>query len=206
MRGTFVEGFSQIVVYDSAGLFSAARVWWMFRLYGHQNVQVLDGGLPAWKDAGYPTTPAPREITKGRFKTTFKSSMIATEADVKTNCETGAEVILDARSAGRFRGVEPEPRPELPSGHMPGAVSLPFTELLQDGKLKHAAELRQILGQVLNPAPDGQDRKVITSCGSGVTAAIITLAMADSGFGLHRLYDGSWTEWASNPDNPIVRE
>ena len=197
-----VSNDSQVVVYDGKGLFSAARVWWMFRVFGHESTRLLSGGLPAWLAGGFLTGNREPEITPGTFDVDFDSGKVSSMQGILNNLETGESVIIDARSAGRFTGTDPEPRPELKSGHMPGAVSLPFTELLEDGKLKSVADLKRIFedrGIV-------DDQKLVTSCGSGVSAAVINLALVICGYGMHRLYDGSWTEWASHADNPIVSE
>ncbi len=196
-----ITNLSQVVVYDGRGLFSAARVWWMFRIFGHEGVRLLSGGLPAWIAGDFPVSNRDPEIIPGQFTVDFDSTKVASMQDILENLETGESVILDARSAGRFTGMAPEPRPELKSGHMPGALSLPFTELLEDGRLKPVEDLKQIFEN--RGIYDGQ--KMITSCGSGVSAAVINLALVLCGYGMHRLYDGSWTEWASPvKDNPIV--
>ena len=183
----------RIVVYDGQGLFSAPRVWWMFRIYGAHHVTVLDGGLPAWKAGNHPLesgTPRPASCI---FEARFDRTAVAAMADVAAALESGAAQVADARAAARFAGSAPEPRPGLPSGHMPGARSLPFTELVADGRLVDAAAIRAALAAAgIDPA-----RPLITSCGSGVSAAIINLALAAAGLPAARLYDGSWTEWAS---------
>ena len=203
---------SRVIVYDGAGLFSAARVWWMFRLFGHEQVQVLDGGLPGWVAAGY-------ELAKGagdermndsdsysnsssRFNARINPAMVANMEDLLKNCTTNQARVLDARSKERFQGRAPEPRPGLPSGHMPGATSLPFVELLSQGRLRPVNELQSIFRQL----GVSHETQVITSCGSGVTAAIITLAMTLCGLPINRLYDGSWSEWAGHEANPVVTD
>lgn len=195
-----VSNDTQVVAYDGKGLFSAARVWWMFRIFGHKWVSVLNGGLPGWMEAGFPATGHMPEFSPGTFHADFDSGNVATVLDVRDNIETGNAAILDARSFARFSGTAPEPRPELPSGHMPGAISLPFTELLEHGGLKSPEHLRKIF----DAHGIREDMPIITSCGSGVTAAVINLALFLCGFGMQRLYDGSWTEWASGKDNPVV--
>ncbi len=197
-----VSNDSQVVVYDGKGLFSAARVWWMFRVFGHKSIVLLSGGLPAWLAGGFPTSDQEPDIAPDTFDVHFDSSKVVSMQDILNNLETRESVILDARSTGRFTGSDPEPRPELNSGHMPGALSLPFTELIENGKLKPAESLKQVFES--RGIVDGQ--KLITSCGSGVSAAVINLALVICGYGMHRLYDGSWTEWASHADNPIVSE
>lgn len=200
VRKLGVSKSSKIVVYDGAGLFSAARVWWLFRLFGHTDVAVLDGGLPAWIKHEFEVTDNSPEVSPGNFTANTEPSLVTSVEDMRDNCHNRRYTVLDARPATRYRGEAPEPRPELPSGHMPGSTSLPFTELLDDGSLKPCAELKKILDHAaINP-----DKPVITSCGSGVTAAVITLALDTCGLGMHKLYDGSWTEWASDCSNPIV--
>ncbi|MBT5032493.1 MAG: 3-mercaptopyruvate sulfurtransferase [Proteobacteria bacterium] len=198
-----VSNNSLVVVYDGAGLFSAARVWWMFHAFGHTNVRVLNGGFPKWVAEQRPIEKMEKKVSirpNRSFSATPVKDLLASMETVLANCESQQAIVLDARSAARFEGSEPEPRPELPSGHMPGALSLPFSQLLSDGSLKPANELRDIF-QALGV---NGSKPVITSCGSGVTAAAITLALAEAGYGMHRLYDGAWTEWASADNTPIV--
>ena len=194
-----ISNSSKIAIYDAQGLFSAARVWWLFRLFGHQQVAVVDGGLPAWVTAGFEITDLTTTIKSGTYQSTFDPIKVVDLTGMQQRVRDQSAIVLDARSAGRFNGSAPEPRPELKSGHMPGAYSLPATDLLVDGKLKPITELQSIFQRfsITKESP------VVTSCGSGVTAAIITLAMAHSGLGMHQLYDGSWTEWASVGNNPI---
>ena len=196
-----ISNTSQIVVYDGTGLFSAARVWWMFHLFGHKQISILNGGLPAWIERGYRTTAGNTPVMKGHFTANLDTSMVAYMEDIQGNCDTHEFMILDARSEARFNGQAPEPRPELPSGHMPGAISLPFTELLDGNRMKSADRLHEIF----NRLGVSKSSPVVTSCGSGITAAIITLALKNSGYGMQRLFDGSWTEWALDPDNPIEK-
>jgi len=183
----------RIVVYDGQGLFSAPRVWWMFRTYGAREVAVLDGGLPAWKAEHRPLESGTPQPTPCVFEPSFDRTAVAAMADVAAALATGSAQVADARAAARFAGSAPEPRPGLPSGHMPGARNLPFGELLADGRLVNAVAIRAALAAAgIDPA-----RPLITSCGSGVSAAIINLALAAAGLPAARLYDGSWTEWAS---------
>lgn len=195
-----ISNDSDIIVYDTAGLFSAARVWWMFKSFGHRRVRVLDGGMPAWVFAGgelSSTAAAPRAV---KYTANLDGSMLASKALLIENSVTAAYLVLDARSRDRFYGRAPEPRPGLSAGHMPNSVSLPFDQLLDDGKLKS----REQLLTILHNNGVSQDSQIITTCGSGVTAAIITLALAETGFGLHQLYDGAWSEWASATDTVIL--
>ncbi len=197
-----VSESSCIVVYDSLGLFSAARLWWMLRYFGADRVFVLDGGLPAWIDAGYPlqsnaVTPAPAQFTSSR-----SDFDIAAAADVLEASQTGDSLILDARSLARFKGEEKEARPGLRSGHVPGSKSMPFTELLDNGFLKPNNQLQEILQR----RGISENSSVITTCGSGVTAAVISLALACIGVSDVALYDGSWTEWGALEGMPVSTE
>jgi len=189
-----------VIVYDTVGLFSAARAWWMFRAMGHENVAVLDGGLPAWKAAGGDITSGPAVSAAATFHAELEASALVTLERMRDVVEGRRHVILDARPGGRFDGTEPEPRPGLPSGHMPGAVSLPFPAVLTaDGTLKPSQELTDMFRELEVASGDG----IVTSCGSGVTAAILSLALEHAGITGTALYDGSWTQWASTPGVPI---
>jgi thiosulfate/3-mercaptopyruvate sulfurtransferase len=190
----------QIVVYDSLGLFSAARVWWMFRYFGARQVFVLDGGLPAWQRAGYALKTGNSHVEAMDFKVGDSSCVIADASDVLRACRNGDRQILDARSEARFFGREPEPRQGLRSGHVPGSRCLPFVDLIDNGYLKSNDQLRELL------AARGitDDSRVITTCGSGVTAAIISLALECIGVTDVALYDGSWSEWGALDDLPVV--
>ncbi|HTJ89830.1 MAG TPA: 3-mercaptopyruvate sulfurtransferase [Acidocella sp.] len=195
-----VSNTDHVIVYDQRGLFSAARLWWMFRVFGHDNVAVLDGGLPGWVEAGGAVaTGAPAPAAPGQFRASFRPGLVRSLEQMKANLQSHTELVLDARAAGRFDGSVPEPRPGMRSGHIPGAKSLPFTELLQDGKMLPPAILRaKFAGLGVTP-----DSHVVTSCGSGVTAAVLTLGLAVAGLPQGALYDGSWSEWGGRDDTPI---
>jgi len=202
MRKMGVGDGSTVVVYDSAGVFSAARVWWTFRLMGHEDVFVLDGGLPAWIAAGFEVEdgqPAPRQ--ERHFTPRLRSDLVRSMPDMRRLTDAGTASILDARPPGRFAGVDPEPRAGLRGGHMPGARNVPVSAVVSaDGKLKSAEELRATFA-----AAGVEARKpVATTCGSGVTAAILTLALARIGRWDVGLYDGSWAEWGAASDAPVV--
>lgn len=188
-----------IVVYDGMGLFSAARVWWMLRVFGARDVRVLDGGLPAWQAAGLPTQSGPAHPKPAQFDAIDPGSAVVDLAEMRRIVDTGTVRIADARSAERFSGSAPEPRAGVRSGHMPGASSLPFGELQADGRLKDEAALRA----AFSDAGIDPDAPVVTTCGSGVTAAVINLALESLGNRGAKLYDGSWTEWGSHGDTPV---
>lgn len=191
-----------IVVYDGMGLFSAPRVRWTFRAFGARDVRILDGGLPKWAAEGRPIeTGAGRARAAAMFNATFDASAVASMADVKAALASGSAQVVDARPSGRFAGVDPEPRPNLPSGHMPGSLNLPFATMIENGQLKDAAGLTAAIAA----AGVDLDQPVITSCGSGVSAAILSTAMELVGKPPKALYDGSWAEWGSQPDADIAR-
>ena len=196
--GLGVANTDRVVFYDQKGMFSAARGWWLMRLFGHDDVAVLDGGLPKWLsenrsiETGLPDEPPP-----AHFIPSFRAGMLQGLGDMREAIEAGTAAVLDARPAGRFHGTAPEPRPGLPGGHMPGAASLPASALLNADQTFAAPEtLRQRFAEA---GADGS-RPIVTTCGTGVTAAILTLGLTLAGLPEGRLYDGSWTEWASHPD------
>jgi len=192
----------RIVVYDGAGLFSAARVWWMFRAMGHEDVFVLDGGFPKWRAEDRPTEDLP-PVHRTRHFTPRPNHLILRDADqIKENLKTKREQIVDARSPGRFSGSEPEPRPGVRSGHIPGSKNLHYQKLLNpDGTLRKpdalAAAFREAGIDVAKP--------VTASCGSGVTAAIILLALEAIDAPAGALYDGSWSEWGARAELPLEK-
>lgn len=189
-----------IIVYDSAGLFSAARVWWTFKVMGASNVRLLDGGLPAWQAAGGKFETGDVEPEAAHFTARLDRQAIAVLAEMQEFSANRKAAILDARPAGRFEGRDPEPRAGLRPGHMPGALNLPVSKLIADGKLKPFEELAAtIAGLGLH-----EDGAVVTTCGSGVTAAILYLALYATGHDNIRLYDGSWAEWGGRLDTDIV--
>ena len=189
-----------IVVYDGPGMFSAPRVWWMFRTMGARDVYVLDGGFDRWKEAGRPVSAEPTKIAPNFFETDFDAERVVSLDEMRSIVDSASAQVADARPAGRFTGKDPEPRPGMRSGHMPGARNVPATSLSRDGKLLPVNELRD----VLESAGLDLSAPVVTSCGSGVTAAVISLALASIGHEDNRLYDGSWTEWGGRQDTPVV--
>ena len=191
---------SHVVVYDQRGLFSAARLWWMFRIFGHARVSVLDGGLPGWV-AGFGALEAgtPQPAKPGDFTAVFHGAPVRDLAQMLQNLESQAELVLDARPAARFHGTVAEPRAGMRSGHIPGAKSLPISEVLANGFLLPPEELHEKF------AARGAvgTRKLVMSCGSGITAAVLALAAEQAGLPTPAIYDGSWSEWGSRDDTPI---
>ncbi|MFT6911794.1 MAG: thiosulfate/3-mercaptopyruvate sulfurtransferase [Paracoccaceae bacterium] len=201
MRKLGIGDGHQVVVYDGAGLFSAARVWWLFRLMGKTDVAVLDGGFPKWQAEGHPVEDMPPMIRDRHITVQRQAHLVKDVTQVASASKIGDWQIVDARAAPRFRGEVPEPRAGLRSGRIPNSLNVPFGELLQaDGTMKPLAELRAAL------EAGGVDlsRPVITTCGSGVTAAIISLALERLGHTRHALYDGSWSEWGQFDDLRIA--
>ncbi len=202
MRAMGVGDGHQVVVYDSAGIFSAPRVWWTFRLMGKMDVAVLDGGLPKWKAEGRPIEDLPPMVRDRHITVSRMAHLVKDVSQVAAASKLGDWQIVDARAAERFRGEVEEPRPGLRSGHIPGSLNLPFGNLKNpDGTLKDRDGLRA----ALTSAGVDLDRPVITSCGSGVTAAVISLALEIAGHRNHALYDGSWSEWGMYPDLKVEK-
>jgi len=201
LRGLGVGDGHQVVVYDAHGLFSAARVWWLFRLMGQDDIAVLDGGLPKWVAEGRPTEDMEPVIRDRHMTARRQNHLVKDVTQVAAASKLRDHEIIDARSPGRFRGAEPEPRPGLRGGHVPGARNMHYRDLLNaDGTMKPPQELRR----VLEAAGVDLSRPAITTCGSGVTAAIINLALERIGKTDHALYDGSWVEWGAFPTVPVA--
>jgi thiosulfate/3-mercaptopyruvate sulfurtransferase len=202
MRKLGIGDGAQIVVYDGIGLFSAPRIWWMLRAFGARDVVILDGGLPKWKAENRPLEDGEVRRAATHFNARLDHTIVATMSDVQRALETGGAQILDARPAERFRGEAPEPRPGLRKGHIPGSKNVPFAKLVENGRLKPAAELVAVLDELGIEA----NRPVITSCGSGVSAAIVTLALTIAGRQPGTLYDGSFAEWGLPGGPPVAPE
>jgi thiosulfate/3-mercaptopyruvate sulfurtransferase len=191
-----------IVVYDGKGLYSAPRVWWTLRIFGAKDVFILDGGMPAWKAEGRPTEAGEVKRAPRTFKAEMNTGAVAMVSDVQMALNNEDAQVIDARSAGRFAGTEPEPRKGLRGGHMPGALNVPFTEIVENGRL---AAPEKIAAAFAKGGVD-TDKPMITSCGSGVTAVVLALGLDAIGKKMPRVYDGSWTEWASRADLPVVKD
>lgn len=195
-----------VVVYDQTGIAMAAcRAWWMFRIFGHSNVCVLDGGLPAWQKAALPLTSGdPTSAPTKNFIASFKPELVASYEQMRTYIEKQSATVLDARPAERFAGLSDEPRPGVASGHMPGALSLPAGSVIDPGTrgMKGAEEIAsQLDSRVSSP-----EKPIITTCGSGVTACVVALALFRKGYDNVAVYDGSWTEWAQEElSSPVIK-
>jgi len=191
---------NRVIVYDGAGLFSAARVWWMFKMMGHHDVAVLDGGFPKWRQEGKPTEDLPPATRERHFTARVNTLLLRACDDLARNLETGAEQIIDSRSPGRFQGHEAEPRPGVRAGHVPGSLNLHYKSLLQDdGTLVPPATIRDRF----EAAGLDLTRPITTMCGSGVTAPILYLALSVIGVRDVAMFDGSWAEWGARNDLPV---
>jgi len=199
--GLGIGNENRVVVYDVYGMQSAARVWWMFRVFGHDNIAVLNGGLPKWEAEGRRVTDEFNTPVFAEFEATFRPHLVRYIGDIRQFIESRAEQIIDVRATGRFTGTEQEPRPGMRSGHMPGAINLPFTDLLE-GDFKTYMSADAIHSRV-EAANIDLSQPVTTSCGSGVTACALTLGLYLIGKEDVAVYDGSWTEWGGRQDTPV---
>jgi thiosulfate/3-mercaptopyruvate sulfurtransferase len=202
MRAMGIGDGHQVVVYDGSGLFSAARVWWTFRLMGKTDVAVLDGGFPKWQAEGREVEDMPPVLRDRHITVSRQHALVKDVTQVAHAAKLGEAEIIDARSAARFKGEAPEPRPGLRAGHIPGSKNVPYASLLNpDGTMKPVADLRAMF----EAAGVNLSKPAITSCGSGVTAAILSLALERMGHKNHALYDGSWAEWGMYEDLAVEK-
>lgn len=191
----------RVIVYDGMGLMSAARVWWTFRAFGHDNVAILNGGLAKWKVEGRPLAEGAATPAPARFTARFRPALVRAKPDMIANLGSRREQVLDARSAGRFKGTEPEPRAGLRGGHIPGSHNLPYDRLTDPATRTVVAPDR--LGALYAEAGIDVARPVVTTCGSGITAAALAFGLYLAGASDVAVYDGSWTEWGGSPETPV---
>jgi thiosulfate/3-mercaptopyruvate sulfurtransferase len=200
VRRMGIEAGDKIVIYDTGSVYSAARVWWTFRAMGHREVAVLDGGLPKWVAEGHPVETGWPDKPHAEFKAHLDESLVRDAGQVKAILSDGSAQVVDARPAARFRGEAPEPRAGLRGGHMPGALNTPAGTLIRDGRLLPPEELRA----AFEAAGVDLDKPLITTCGSGVTASLLALALGVLGREDVAVYDGSWSEWGRLEGAPVV--
>ena len=204
MSGLGLDDGDDIVVYDGSGTnLSAARVWWTFRVFGHGRVALLDGGIRKWRSEGKPVESGIVSVPSGTFSARLDENAVRDLASMRANLKQKTEQVVDLRPAGRFRGVDPEPRPGIRSGHLPGSINLPFTDLVNpDGTILPLPVLRRRL----EAAGIDLSQPIVASCGSGTTACTLVLSLELLGHAGAAVYDGSWTEWGGRPDTPVEVE
>lgn len=201
VRALGINNNSALVVFDRLGIFSSPRVWWMFKSMGFNNIAVLDGGLNSWIEAGFDTAQGKRDngIKAGNFSARYQADLICDSASLLTAIDDEGSQIIDARAEDRFLGKAPEPRAELRSGHMPNAKNLPFSALIENGKMRDNKQLSALYATLLD-----KQQQAIFSCGSGVTACVLALGATLCGYQKLTVYDGSWTEWGANTGLPVI--
>lgn len=200
MRKLGIGDGNRVIIYDGAGLLSSARVWWMFKAMGHEDVAVLDGGLPKWKAENRDMEDLPPLPRERHYTARLNNLMVRDLGQMLRNTEAHREQVIDARMPGRFNGTDPEPRDGMRSGHIPGSINIPFTALLNEDKtMKSRGDLQALFTEA---GVDGSTPSV-TTCGSGITAAVLYLGLTIAGHRQLALYDGSWSEWGSRDDTPI---
>lgn len=200
-RALGINKDSCIVVYDEHGIYSAPRVWWLFKTMGFDNVAVLDGGFPTWKEAGYSIEEKQKHpFKKGNFAVNYIAGLLVNSKSVLNSLNDTTKQIVDARSSDRFYATVPEPRAEIRSGHIPNSKNLPHSSLLNSSELKSTAELQELFKEV-----NSKNNNLIFSCGSGITACVLALGATVAGFDNLAVYDGSWTEWGSLQHLPIEK-
>jgi len=192
---------SKLIIYDNLGIYTSPRAWWLFKLMGHENVAILDGGLPAWIEEGLPTEAIKKQSHKiGDFEVIYQPELVKNANDIQANLISKKTIVIDARSADRYNGTTPEPREGMKSGHIPNSVNLPFSQVLENGKFKSKEELVKLFNKL-----DIENKPLIFTCGSGITACIVLMASELISKNKKSVYDGSWSEWGSLKNVPIEK-